>query len=309
MSKKQIPTLNIADFEHDPVGFTGAFSQAYTEWGFAGITGHNIDPRQIQDAFAAAKQFFELPLESKQRYETEAVGRARGYVPFGTEKAKDSPFSDLKEFYHVGREVSGVEHLDKNVWPEEIVSFKPCFESLFKSLDALAHRLLSVFALSLELPEDYFASRVNHGEALLRILHYPPILDDNVPNLRAAAHEDINLLTLLVGSEQEGLEVLSRQGEWVPISMIKGTIICNVGDMLQRLTNGKLPSTTHRVVNPQGDKAKTSRYSIPFFMHPNPSMPLDCLPQCVTEARPLQYPPITASDYLTERLIQIGLIK
>ena len=143
----------------------------------------------------------------------------------------------------------------------------------------------------------------------MRILHYPPITDTEVPNLRAAAHEDINLLTLLVGSEQDGLEVLSRRGDWVPISMIKGTIICNVGDMLQRLTNGVLPSTTHRVVNPKGDKARTSRYSIPFFMHPNPDMSLACLPQCVSEENPLRYPPTTASEYLNERLKQIGLIK
>ncbi|RBP52853.1 isopenicillin N synthase family dioxygenase [Arenicella xantha] len=305
----QIPTLDISDFGHDPEGFTNAFKRAYTEWGFAGITGHGIDPEQIRNAFAAAQAFFALPVEKKTRYETDAVGRSRGYVPFGTEKAKDSEFSDLKEFYHVGREVAGIAHLAPNVWPAEITAFRSSFESLFTSLDDLAHRLLQVFALSLELPQDYFDTRVNHGEALLRILHYPPILDGNVPNLRAAAHEDINLLTLLVGSEQEGLEVLSRQGEWVPISMIKGTIICNVGDMLQRLSNGTLPSTTHRVVNPQGDKAKSSRYSIPFFMHPNPTMRLDCLPQCVTDDQPLQYPPITASDYLTERLIQIGLMK
>lgn len=305
----QIPTLDITDFERDPEAFTQAFKAAYTEWGFAGITGHDIDAEQIRAAFDAAADFFALPVEVKSKYETDAAGRSRGYVPFGTEKAKDAQHADLKEFYHVGRENPAAGHLADNVWPTEVAAFRTSFESLFQALDALAHRVLSVFALSLALPQDYFASRVDQGEALLRILHYPPITDTEVPNLRAAAHEDINLLTLLVGSEQDGLEVLSRRGDWVPISMIKGTIICNVGDMLQRLTNGVLPSTTHRVVNPKGDKARTSRYSIPFFMHPNPDMSLACLPQCVSEENPLRYPPTTASEYLNERLKQIGLIK
>lgn len=305
----QIPTLNIADFKKDEALFVDAFGAAYTEWGFAGITGHGLGADLIQNAFKAAEAFFALPLSSKLRYETHAAGRSRGYVPFGTEKAKNSQHSDLKEFYHVGREIAGVTYLEENVWPQEIKAFQNTFEHLFKSLDALAHRVLEVVALFLELPRDYFESRVDRGEALLRILHYPPILEDDIPNVRAAAHEDINLLTLLVGSEQEGLEVLSRQGDWVPISMIEGTIICNVGDMLQRLSNGKLPSTTHRVVNPKGEKARNSRYSIPFFMHPNPDIALDCLLQCVTDENPLKYPPITAEDYLNERLLEIGLLK
>ena len=178
---------------------------------------------------------------------------------------------------------------------------------MFENLDSLARRVLEVFATVLDLPADYFDMRVAHGEAILRVLHYPPLPDGNVPNVRAAAHEDINLITLLAGSEQDGLEVLSRQGEWVPINMIEGTIICNVGDMLQRLSNNTLRSTTHRVVNPKGEKALSSRYSIPFFMHPSPEVKLDCLPQCITEKNPRHYEPTTAGEYLEQRLREIGL--
>ena len=305
----QIPTLNIAHFDTDKAAFIRQFGEAYSEWGFAGITGHDIDANLVDRALKAAELYFALPAQTKSLYETNARGKSRGHIPFGTEKAKDSQHSDLKEFYHIGREVAGVEYLEKNIWPTEVATFRSTFESLFSSLDTLAHRILNVVALYLELPESYFQTRVDRGEALLRILHYPPITDPDTPNVRAAAHEDINLLTLLVGSEQEGLEVLSRQGSWVPISMIEGTIVCNVGDMLQRLSSGVLPSTTRRVVNSQGEKAHASRYSIPFFMHPNPDMPLDCLAQCVTDDNPIKYPPITAENYLNERLIEIGLLK
>jgi isopenicillin N synthase-like dioxygenase len=216
---------------------------------------------------------------------------------------------DLKEFFHIGREAPNVSHLGQNIWPRSIIDFQPTFERLFKELDALAHRILEVFAVHLGLPQSYFDSRVEYGEALLRVLHYPPIMNANIPNVRAAAHEDINLLTLLVGSQQSGLEVLSRAGVWVPITTIEGTIVCNVGDMLQRLSNGLLPSTTHRVVNPHGEQARTSRYSMPFFMHPSPEVRLDVLPQCISDAHPQKFTPITAGEYLQQRLNEIGLVK
>jgi len=306
---KQIPTLDISDFETNQSSFVDSFGTAYAEWGFAGITGHDIKPSLVHNAFNAAQAFFRLSVDTKSKYQTNAIGKSRGYVPFGTEKAKGSQHCDLKEFYHVGREITGVDYLQPNIWPSEVVEFQSAFEALFASLDDLAHRLLEAVALYLTLPKDFFENRIDRGEALLRILHYPPIVEENIPNVRAAAHEDINLLTLLIGSEQDGLEVLSRQGHWVPISMIEGTIICNVGDMLQRLSNGVLRSTTHRVVNPIGEDARTSRYSIPFFMHPNPSVKLDCLPQCISDQNPIKYPPVTAEDYLNERLLEIGLLK
>ena len=306
---KTIPQLDISDFDSHRTEFVAQFGAAYQQWGFAGITGHGLEPSLIQAAFNTAKDFFDLAEDQKMTYESTTLGKSRGYIPFGTEKAKDSEYSDLKEFYHVGREASGVAHLSPNVWPREINEFEEVFSSLFAALDQLAQKVLQVVAVYLELPVDYFKLKVNHGEALLRILHYPPILNQKTPHLRAAAHEDINLMTLLVGSEQDGLEVLSRRGEWVPINMIEGTIICNVGDMLQRLTNKKLPSTTHRVVNPQGDKTRSSRYSIPFFMHLNPDASLACLPQCVDQDHPLLYTPTTAEAYLQQRLREIGLLR
>lgn len=303
-----IPILDISKFDSDRADFVAAFGLAYQEWGFAGLTGHTIDLQLIQQAMRAAREFFALSDAQKKCYEGES-GYERGYIPFGVEKAKDAKHHDLKEFFHIGREVPGVAHLGLNVWPTEVAEFRRVFSRLFTELDALAHKVLRVFAVHLQLPEDYFDPRVAHGEALLRVLHYPPITDTDIPNVRAAAHEDINLLTLLVGSEQAGLEVLNRQNEWVPITMIEGTIICNVGDMLQRLSNGRLPSTTHRVVNPKGDAARQSRYSMPFFMHPNPETRLDALPQCVDADHPLQFAPISAHEYLQERLRAIGLVK
>ena len=306
---KSIPILDIGRFESDRHAFLSEFREAYQEWGFAGISGHDLDPKLVEAAWSAAKKFFDLPTELKYQYEGAEKDRSRGYVPLGVEKAKDSKYSDLKEFYHIGHQVEGVAHLAANIWPKEIIEFQATFEALYASLDRLAVRVLGIFATVLELPVDYFDSRIKHGETLLRVLHYPPILNQDVPNLRAAAHEDINLITLLAGSEQDGLEVLSRQGEWVPINMIEGTIICNVGDMLQRLTNAQLPSTTHRVVNPKGDKARTSRYSIPYFVHPSPEVSLDCLAGCVDAENPKQFPAITAGEYLEQRLKEIGLFK
>jgi len=306
---KSIPILDIRRFDTDRDAFLLEFRNAYQEWGFAGISGHNLDPKLIQSAWNASEKFFALPSNIKAQYEGVEKDRSRGYIPFGVEKAKDSKHSDLKEFYHIGHQVDDVDHLAPNIWPTDITEFKATFKALYANLETLSLRVLSIFATALELPIDYFDSRVKHGETLLRILHYPPITDQDIPNLRAAAHEDINLITLLAGSEQDGLEVLSRQGEWVPINMIEGTIICNVGDMLQRLSNAKFPSTTHRVVNPQGNAARMSRYSIPFFVHPSPNVSLDCLESCVDADNPKQFPSTTAGEYLEQRLKEIGLLK
>ncbi|MFT6407421.1 MAG: isopenicillin N synthase-like dioxygenase [Arenicella sp.] len=309
MNMNSIPILDIGRFESDRDAFINEFRDAYQEWGFAGISGHKLDQGLIQSAWVAAEKFFALPTHIKLKYEGVEKDRSRGYIPFGVEKAKDSKHSDLKEFYHIGHQVEDAVHLAPNIWPAEVTEFQATFEALYQGLESLALRVLSIFAAVLELPADYFDSRVRAGETLLRVLHYPPIIDQDIPNLRAAAHEDINLITLLSGSEQDGLEVLSRQGEWVPINMIEGTIICNVGDMLQRLTNQKLPSTTHRVVNPQGDRARVSRYSIPFFVHPSPEVSLDSLASCVDQQNPKQFESTTAGEYLEQRLQEIGLLK
>lgn len=306
--QSHIPTLDIAQLSKEPTQFVADFGAAYQQWGFAGITGHGIAQTSIDRAMRAAQWLFSLPLEQKRQYQQSDESWARGYVPFGLEKAKGAQHTDLKEFYHLGREQGSTEGLGVNIWPAN-VEFKQAFSDLYQALDKLSIEVLRATALFLGLDKDFFSSPVQSGEALLRILHYPPILDTDVPNVRAAAHEDINLITLLVGSEQEGLEVLSRRGEWVPISMIEGTIICNMGDMMQRLTNGVLPSTTHRVVNPKGARARQSRYSIPFFVHPQPDMSLACLSSCCTEKNPKQFDDISAGDYHRQRLEEIGLGK
>ncbi len=311
MNQPTIPVLNIAEFDVNPEQFVKEMGEAYQAWGFAGITNHGIPMDVIKNALKASEAFFALPEATKKQYFLDNGGQ-RGYTPFGTEIAKDAEYVDLKEFWHVGREIDGeppYPQLLPNLWPAETPEFKPAMLTLYTELDKLANRMLQAFALFVGESADYFKDKVNFGNSILRPLHYPPITDPNLPNVRAGAHEDINLITLLVGSEQEGLEVLSKTGEWVGITMIEGTIICNVGDMLQRLTNHVLPSTTHRVVNPKGEAGKTSRYSIPFFMHANPDTSLDALPQCVTEDNPKREPAITANDYLMQRLREIGLIK
>lgn len=311
MDLSSIPVLDISTFETNESDFVATLGKAYKAWGFAGITNHGIPMSVIQNALKASEAFFALPDEVKKQYFQDNGGQ-RGYTPFGTEIAKDAEFVDLKEFWHVGREIEGTppyEQLLPNLWPSEVPEFKAAMLTLYNELDKLANRMLEAFALFLEEDRHYFTEKVNFGNSILRPLHYPPITDPSLPNVRAGAHEDINLITLLVGSEQEGLEVLSKSGEWVGITMIEGTIICNVGDMLQRLTNHVLPSTTHRVVNPKGDAAKSSRYSIPFFMHANPDMSLDALPQCITDDNPKRDEAITANEYLMQRLREIGLIK
>ncbi|WP_020405445.1 isopenicillin N synthase family dioxygenase [Hahella ganghwensis] len=306
-----IPSLDISRLESDTEGFLKDFSAAYKTWGFAGITHHGIDAELIRKSLKVTESLFALPEEVKLKYFMDNGG-TRGYTPFGTEIAKDAEHVDLKEFWHVGREVQGeppYPQLQPNVWPEEIPDFKPTMQALYKALDKLGHRMLSAFALALGEQQDFLDDKVNFGNSIIRPLHYPPLPEGETASVRAAAHEDINLITLLVGSEQAGLEVLNKSNEWVPITMIPGTIVCNVGDMLQRLTNHVFPSTTHRVVNPEGDAARHSRYSIPFFLHPNPDVSLDALPQCVTEENPKRYPPISSHEYLLERLREIGLTK
>ena len=311
MSEPYIPTLDIRRFKTDRATFVAELGAAYREWGFAGIRGHGIPQDVIDGAYDAFTAFFALPEDVKKQYHVPGGGGARGYTPFGVETAKDSKYFDLKEFWHVGREVRDekyAEAMPANVWPSEVPEFRARALALYDALDGLGSRMLSALALGLDLPEDYFADKTNNGNSILRPIHYPPITTDDVPNVRAGAHEDINLITLLVGASAEGLQVLSRKGEWVPYTADADTIVVNIGDMLQRLTNHVLPSTTHRVVNPPGEKARQPRYSTPFFLHPNPDFLIDVLPNCVSAENPSRYPePITAQGYLDERLREIKL--
>lgn len=308
-----IPVLDLETFSGRRDEFTDRLGRAYREFGFVGITGHGLHDRMVADAYRVFNAFFALPQPVKQRYHRPGMGGARGYTGFGVEQAKDHQVPDLKEFWHVGRELADDHpHPDillPNLWPEEVDGFKQAALDLYRALDDLGRRVLSAIALDLDLPRDWFDDKVDLGNSILRPIHYPPI--ENAPEgaVRAASHEDINLITLLIGSKEQGLEILTRDGRWIPVTTVPGTIVVNVGDMLQRLTNHVYPSTTHRVVNPPGDAARQSRYSIPFFLHPNPDFVIETLPQCVTDENPNRFPePITSHGYLVERLKEINLL-
>lgn len=308
----QIPTLDIRRFDTDREAFVAELGAAYREWGFAGINGHGIPAEQIDRSYEVFKRFFALPDEVKRKYHVAGGGGARGYTPFGVETAKGAQHFDLKEFWHVGREIPRdskyAAEMAPNLWPEEIPEFREEAYGLFTTLDHLGSRVLSALALHIGLPEDYFADKTDFGNSILRPIHYPPITADDIPNERAGAHEDINLITLLVGASAAGLEVKSRKGEWVPFTADADTIVVNIGDMLQRLTNHVYPSTTHRVVNPPGEQARKPRYSTPFFLHPNPDFLIDVLPSTISADNPSRYPEaITAQGYLEERLREIKL--
>ena len=312
-----IPTLDIRRFTHpfspaDRDAFVQELGTAYREWGFAGIRGHGIDDARIAASYDVFKRFFALPEDTKRKYHVAGSGGARGYTPFGVETAKGAQHHDLKEFWHIGREIARdskyADVMPPNLWPEEVDGFREHGYGLYESLDALGSQVLSALALHIGLPADYFADKTDSGNSILRPIHYPPITSDDIPNERAGAHEDINLITLLVGASAAGLEVRSRKGDWVPFTADADTIVVNIGDMLQRLTNHVYPSTTHRVVNPPGEKARQPRYSTPFFLHPNPDFVIDVLPSTVTADNPSRYPEaITAQGYLEERLREIKL--
>jgi isopenicillin N synthase-like dioxygenase len=312
-----IPTLDIARFisptsAADRDAFVAELGAAYREWGFAGIRNHGIPQAQIDAAYEVFKNFFALPDEAKTKYRLPGSGGARGYTAFGVETAKDSKHFDLKEFWHIGREIPVdsryTDVMAPNLWPDEVPNFREHGYALYQQLDALGGYVLAALALHIGLPEDYFVDKTNSGNSILRPIHYPPIISEDIPNVRAGAHEDINLITLLVGASAAGLEVKSKQGEWVPFTSDADTIVVNIGDMLQRLTNHVYPSTTHRVTNPPGEAARKPRYSVPFFLHPNPDFLIDVLPSTITPDNPSRYSEaITAQGYLEQRLREIKL--
>jgi isopenicillin N synthase-like dioxygenase len=294
----------------DPAVFAAALGDAFEQQGFAIVADHGIDPARIARADSAMRAFFALPEEVKRHYHVPGGGGARGYTPYGIETAKDADAFDMKEFWHVGRELppghAQVAHMPPNLWPAEIPAFRDSTLALFAALEVAGARLLAAIGRHLGLAPDFFPNATHDGNSVLRLLHYPPV-PVGAPGIRAGAHEDINTITLLLGAEEAGLEILDRDGSWLPVAPRRGELVVNVGDMLQRLTNGMLRSTTHRVRNPAPERRGVSRFSMPFFLHFRPDFRIETLPGCIG-ADGDQPEPITANDFLLQRLREIRLL-
>jgi isopenicillin N synthase-like dioxygenase len=307
----QIASVSLKDADRDPQGFAEKLGKSFEEYGFAIIADHGIPQDLIEDAEAKSRAFFALPDAVKRQYHIEGQGGARGYTPFGIETAKGATAHDLKEFWHVGRELPPGHkfrgHMPDNVWPAEIASFKDTFLKLYDTFDRTGLKILKAIARYLKIDEDYFVDTVRDGNSVMRLLHYPPIQGEPGSNVRAGAHEDINTITLLLGAEEAGLELQTRDGRWIPVSPEPGELVVNIGDMLQRLTNGLLRSTSHRVVNPPRERWGHSRYSMPFFLHFRSDFRIEALPGTVPPGAEPKWPPITADEYLQERLREIKL--
>lgn len=316
-TQRTIPLVDLSEFTEGDAAAREAFvqelGQAFHEIGFVGVTGHGIPKSLIDDFYAASQAFFALPTATKKKYELEGMAGQRGFTSFGKEHAKQSEVADLKEFFQIGQEVPEG-HERKADYPDnptvsEVPAFAELGMRLYRQFETKGAALLRAIALHLELPETYFDERIEHGNSILRAIHYPPIRQEPASAIRAEQHEDINLITLLVGASAGGLQLRNNNGEWREIVPEEGEIVINVGDMLQRLTNNYLKSTTHRVVNPPREEWHKPRLSIPFFLHPKSEMDLTVLDRCVTADRPVAYEPITAGEYLDERLREIGLKK
>jgi len=306
-----IASVSLTEADRDPQAFAGKLGRSFEEYGFAIIADHGIPQDLIDDAEAKAKQFFALPEEVKRGYAIAGGGGARGYTPFGIETAKGASAHDLKEFWHVGRELpSGHrfrELMGDNIWPAEVPGFKETFLKLYDAFDEAGLKILSAIARYLGLDPQYFDATVENGNSVLRLLHYPPQEANTGGHIRAGAHEDINTITLLLGAEEAGLELLTKDGRWIPVSPKPGELVVNIGDMLQRLTNGLLRSTSHRVVNPAPERKSHARYSMPFFLHFHPEFIIEALPGTIPAGEQPKWPPISSHDYLQERLREIKL--
>ncbi len=312
-----IPNVDLADFlSGDPARkskFVKQLGAAYEGIGFVAVRNHLMSEETQNELYDQVKAFFELPVETKASYEIPGLAGQRGYVSFGKEHAKDSKVADLKEFWHFGQYVEDNDPIKSqypdNVDVKELPRFNAVGKKAYQLLEATGRHMLEAIALHLGLEETYFQEKIHNGNSILRPIHYPPITSEPESAVRAGQHEDINLITLLIGASADGLQVLTKDKQWVSVTALPDHIVVNVGDMLQRLTNNKLKSTTHRVINPPREKWGTSRYSIPFFLHPRSEMKLDCLDSCIPDGETAQYEPITAGQYLTDRLIEIGLLK
>lgn len=318
MTEVNIPRLDLNDYLQGSAAQKAKFSQdigkAFTETGFVTIANHGMTKELMDNLYAEVKNFFSLPEDTKKKYEKPELAGQRGYTSKGKEKAKDSKTPDLKEFWQRGQTIKDEEvildNYPDNIIVEETPKFNEVTKEVYERLENAGKHLLRAIAVYLGLDENYFDAKVKNGNSILRAIHYFPIENPDALSpdaVRAGAHEDINLITLLIGASADGLEVLTRSGDWYPVKANVEDIVVNVGDMLQRLTNNKLKSTTHRVVNPPRELMKTSRYSVPFFLHPKSEMDLTCLEICINEANPKAYPDTTAGEYLDERLREIGL--
>ena len=314
---QNIPSVDLSDFlsgdETRKQKFINEIGKAYQEIGFVALKGHFLSDELVDNLYKEIKNFFSLPVETKRKYEIEGIGGQRGYISFGKESAKGKKEGDLKEFWHFGQYVEDNPKLEAeypaNVTVNELPKFNEVGKETYQMLEKTGKYVLRALALFLGLEETYFDNYIHNGNSILRPIHYPPITEEPKNAVRAAAHGDINLITLLMGAHGKGLQVQDHNGDWHDAIAQPDELVINVGDMLSRHSNNTLKSTIHRVVNPPRELWGTSRYSIPFFMHPISEMPLNCLDNCITEDNPKGFEDITAGEFLTERLIELGLIK
>ena len=312
-----IPSVDLSDFLSEDskrkYKFVEELGKAYEEIGFVAVKNHFLYDQSTKDLYKGAKDFFGLPNEIKEKYEIAGLSGQRGYTSFGKEHAKGRSVGDLKEFWHFGQEVDDGDSISEeypdNIYCDETPAFNQAGKAAYEALENTGRFILRALAIHLGLEEQYFDAKILNGNSILRPIHYGPITSEPDSAVRSAQHEDINLITLLMGASADGLQVLNKQSEWIGVTALPNQIVVNVGDMLQRLTNNKLRSTTHRVVNPPRELWGTSRFSFPFFLHPRSEMRLDCLDSCVDLEHPRQYSDISAGDYLNERLVEIGLKK
>ncbi|MFT7590815.1 MAG: isopenicillin N synthase-like dioxygenase [bacterium] len=313
-----IPSLDLNKFTKgnadEKAAFVEALGTAYEDTGFAAISSHMLSKELESQLYDESKRFFDLPESAKMNYANDALAGQRGYTGWGKEHAKGKNVGDLKEFWHFGQyvpnELKSQYGYPKNLTVTELTDFNVVGEKAFKALEETGKHMLRAMALYLGLDEFYFDSEIEYGNSILRPIHYPPILEEPPTGaVRAGEHEDINLITLLMGASAGGLEILTKENKWVGVTSLKDHLVVNVGDMLQRLTNNKFKSTTHRVVNPPRSEWQSPRYSIPFFLHPKSATRLDCLASCIDQDNPKAHDDMSAGEYLTERLLEIGLLK
>lgn len=311
----QVPELSLARYingsKEEKAQFSTELFNGLKYFGFIILKDHPVEESSLENAYKLSQIFFQLPKDVKNKYLCKDQGTRTGYIPFGKEHAKGNMISDLKEFWHICQKTPRGHELEslypENIWPTEIIDFETVFTELFKRLDDVAQIMLEALTAPLKIPQDYFLNLTQYGDSILRLLHYPPLDKNQDPNcVRAAAHEDINLITLLVSASSTGLEILDRQGHWLPIKTSAKNIIVDAGDALSRITENVIPSTTHRVVNPK-EGENVSRYSIPYFMHPKPTSTLSSIESCRSENSNSEFPDILARDFLMKRLREIGL--
>ena len=313
----KIPSLDLRDFLSEDANrkeeFVQSLGKAFQEIGFCAVKGHLLSDDLVERLYNQIKLFFDLPYEVKAKYEFPQYSGQRGYVSFGKESAKGSKHGDLKEYWHFGQYIEEEEKEKYNYFPnihvEELSEFNEVGREVYSTLEKTAKHILRALALYLNIEEYYFDQYIKNGNSILRPIHYPPILEDPKEAVRASAHGDINLITLLMGAHGKGLQVQHSNGDWIDAVASEDELMINIGDMLSRHTNNLLKSTVHRVVNPDRELLKKSRYSIPFFMHPISEMKLNVLESCISDESPKSFDDITAGDFLNERLVELGLLK